>query len=492
MNFKKSEEKDEMLERLKDYDKNKDQIKHEKRKKEFLQEQREYGKFWEENTYVGKVLKDNDFQIFDVNQAQEDFRKVMGLDKITEIAGVYITTKFKKDMPVRTEHIERITKANYWNAFYQPIWENLSDADKIKALEWMFEVINEKYHLGIRQLDFFVPNYDDVEIVIERDLEYTKGLYDNVRNKLFINLDYLSKPLAYFEMPLTLAHEFMHARQHNYIKNYNFKNPVDFYTLSQTELGDIGFLGLTLEYKLDSATEYALYRICQSEKAAELMGLKTINKIKRLNQEKFGKNRLIDNRINAGFDNIKQEMLFEDTEKRGKDKHKRFVDSHGLLTNEEIILHGQSENLLKLIILKNFYESEKEALLYSQKETREQIDELIKKFNNDFSTYEEFWNVYGEKRQALDDEVDRLENCINEDDEKLGYIKSTFLLTLKYGKLPENFDEKTEFAPLNLIDEPKKLYSLPRWLHEDEDKNRKHLNSQKKKYEKVYEHFNEK
>ena len=222
------------------------------------------------------------------------------------------------------------------------------------------------------------------------------------------------------------------------------------------------------------------------------MGLKTINRIKRLNQEKFGKNRLIDNRINAGFDNIKQEMLFEDTEKRGKDKHKRFVDSAGLLTNEEIILHGQSENLLKLIILKNFYESEKEALLYSQKETREQIDELIKKFNNDFSTYEEFWNVYGEKRQALDDEVDRLENCINEDDEKLGYIKSTFLLTLKYGKLPENFDEKTEFAPLNLIDEPKKLYSLPRWLHEDEDKNRKHLNSQKKKYEKVYEHFNEK
>lgn len=477
-----NEQEDEMLAKMIYYDKNIDAIAHQKRQKEYLEEQRQYGEFLEENTYVGKVLKQNDYQIFDIHQAQEDFRKVMGLDRIKEIAGVYTTTKFKKDMPVKSEHIVKITKSNFWNAFYEPIWANLSDSEKIKSLEWMFETINEKYNLGIKNINYFANNNLGFDFVIKRDWEFLKGFYNHNYNILFLNLDFLKDPKAYFTIPCTLANELMHARQYKYIKNFDYKNPRDFYTLSQTDLGNISFVDLTLSYHLDYATEYALYGVSKSEKVAELMGLKTINKIRKLNLEQFGKNKLVDKSINSSFEIIKNEMLFSDTEKFGKGKHRRFEVTEGLITNEEIVLKGQSENLLKLIVLKNFYEYEKDALSYRQKFTKEQIDELIKKYNDDFSTYDEFLNEYGEKRQALYEEFERLENCIREDEEKISLIKATFLSTLKNGNLPENFDEKKEFEILNLIEEPNKKYSLPRWLHQDEDKKRKHINSQKRKF----------
>lgn len=482
MKFNKSEKSDEVLEKLKYYDKNKDIIAHQKRQKDYLEDQRNLGKFLENNTYVGKVLKENNYQIFDIHQAQEDFRKVMGLDKIKEIAGVYTTTKFKKDMAVKSEHIVKITKANFWNAFYEPIWKNLTDSEKIKSFEWMFETINEKYNLGIKHINYFINDDFGIDIVLKKDWEHLNGLYNFEQNMLFLNLDRLSKPNSYFAIPLTLAHELMHARQGKYVKNFDYKNPRDFYTLTQTELASISHVDLTLSYHLDYATEYALYRVSKSEKVAELMGLKTINKIRKLNQEQFGKNKLVDKNINNSFEIIKNEMLFSDTKKYGKGKHRRFEATDGIITNEEIVLKGQSENLLKLIVLKNFYESEKEALSYSQKFTKEQIDELIKKYNDDFSTYDEFLNEYGEKKQALDEEFERLENCIIEDEEKLSLIKATFLSTLKYGKIPENFDAKKEFEILNLIEEPNIVYSLPRWLHQDEDKKRKHINSQKRKF----------
>ena len=486
----KTDDVDKFVEKVKYYHEHKDEIKHQKRKEEYLTNQREYGEFLENNTYVGKILKENGYQIFDIRQAQEDFRKVMKLDKINEIAGVYHTTKFKKDMPVKTEHIERITKANYWNAFYEPIWENLSDSEKIKSLEWMFEDINEKYNLGIKQIDYFIPNdLDTLDMIPEKDLPNTGGAFvnseDNVEKILFLNLDFLSEPLSFFKMPATLAHELMHARQKKYVSNFNYENPRDFYTLSQTEFGKISFFELSLQYKLNDATEFALYRVCQSEKTAELMALKTISKFKKLNEQKFGKNKLIDKSIDASFNVLKNDILFEDTAKTGKKNHKRFEQTLGIVTNEQVVLHGQSENLLKLIILKNFYDFEKQALVYSQECTKKEIYSLKEDFKNNKIGFDEF----NKKSSDLKDEYDRLTFEIYDDEEKLSFIKSTFISTLKNGKLPEDFDEKKEFAVLNLIEEPKKEYSLPKWLHEDEDKKSKHINSQKKKYEKLFENI---
>ncbi|MBR4124291.1 MAG: hypothetical protein IKR12_01830, partial [Clostridia bacterium] len=120
------------------------------KQEKYIKEQKKFGKFLAKEKYAGKVLKQHGYEIFDIHQANEDFRKVMKLDEITEIAGVYVTKEKQKNGRNKTiEHIEPITKANFWNAFYLPIWKNLQDNEKIKSLEWFFETENEKRNLGI-------------------------------------------------------------------------------------------------------------------------------------------------------------------------------------------------------------------------------------------------------------------------------------------------------------------------------------------------------
>ena len=432
-------------------DENEQLFTHQERHQVYLEEQKTFGEFLEKNTFAGKVLKENGYQIFDVHQAQEDFRKVMGLDGITEIAGTYTTTKFENDMPIKTKHTKKITKSNFWNAFYEPIWKNLTVSEKIRSLEWMFERINQKYDLGIKRINYIIDNQMIDAVILENDWKNLKGAYNNKQNLLFLNLDFLLKSeISYFSVPLTLVHELMHARQHKYIKDFDFNRPKDFYTLSQTDRAKIPTLDLRFLYHLDYSTVYALYRTSKSEKAAELMGLKTINKILKLNQKDFEPNELIDRSINSTYKIIKNGILFGNLEIEKIENKKKIKPTEGIVLNEKAVLRGQSENLLKLVILKNYYEDKLDVI--------EQLNEqeISSKIKKQISSYKK----------------------------KLRMIKSTFMSTLKKGHLPEKFNAKKEFAVLNLIEEPEKVYSLPRWLQKDEDEKREHIESEKKKFEK--------
>ena len=462
---------EEYLEKFVYYAKHQKEFEHQKRKKEYDDEQKDFADYISKTLFSAKFLKENGYEIFDIHQANEDFRKVLKLDEINEIAGVYQTCKVYNGQKKFKEHIVPIKKQNFYNAFYQPIWENLTLAEKIKSLEWMFETINEEHKLGIKGIDYFPNNLMYAE-------EYMCGYFNSEDNSVYININYLTncvlKEDSYIRVPVHLAHELMHARQQKYANTYNFKNKTDFYTLSQTDLNKGDYETLSVEYGIDYATEFALYRTSLSEKTAELQAYKTIKKYIDINNKTFGKRKIIEN----DFKSYIWQMLFAETSQRKVGDKAIFEATPSIITNEEIVLKGQTEFLQKLLLLRLFYEYSIEDCNDCKDKTEKDLYKLEEQFLNGEITHEEYSKYNANNKEDLEFNDICIAKCI----EKLNFIKATFKQTLKTGKKPDDFDEKVEFEPLKLIDEPKLKYSLPRWLHELEDKNRKNIERQKKKF----------
>lgn len=436
MNEKETSE--EMIEKLKYYHEHKDEIERKKRIEDYLKEQTRVGKYFEKNYKAGRILAENGYQIFDLNQANQDFRKVLKLDEITEIAGIYDTIKRGKRVP----NIVPITKSNFYNAFYQPIWENLTLQERLKSIEWMFESICQSKNINIKCVSYFPSEISYLN---------ANGYFNNKDFTLFFNVNDVMKPkYSAFDIVSTMAHELMHARQAKYVKDLDYDNKyLDFYTLSQTELGhfDISILGLELGLnKIDYATRFALYRVCRSEKTAELEALKTMRKYQKLNEAKFGKNKS----VNMSLAQYTKRMLFgsKKTYKDKKDGKTHFYATDGLLANERKVLNGQHENLLKIIMLMNLYSIEIANLDLT--DSKQELEKVYSK-------------------QELEELMKNAEEETKLAEEKIALCKAAFLDTLELGKLPEYFTEK-EFEPLQIIDEPKSEWSLPKWLRCEEMK----------------------
>ena len=412
--------------------------------KEYEDEQSATADYLSKALLSGKVLKSSGYQIFDVHQANSDFRKVLKLDSINEIAGVYKTIEKNDGPKITNEHIVKIKKQNFYNAFYRPIWENLTLAEKVKSLEWMFETINEQKNLQVPGIKYFT---DDISVADDM------GYFDPEDNYLFLNLNDLDKKSSYIMLPVTLAHELMHARQEKYAKTINSNKKYDFYTISQTSLNLDNFDEISLEYGLDDATGFALYRTTLSEKTAALQALKTLKKYIELNSKQFGK----DKRTNSQFNAYVNETLFEEVDKKNNNSKVHLEPIFGIVTNEKVILKGQSEFLSKLLFLKTYYESH---LSLATKELLK-LEDLHEKGKICEENYKERQN------KLFDDS----EYCQN----KLKIIKRVFKRTLKTGVKPYNFDEEKEFEPLNIKKESESKYSLPKWLHKYEDEFNKKL-----------------
>ena len=225
----------------------------------------------------------------------------------------------------------------------------------------------------------------------------------------------------------------------------------DFYTLSNTPLGFVDFLDISLKFRLDDTTIFALYRSSLSEKTADLCGLKKMKKVLELNDKKYGR----DDKSWEMFEKIKNKTLFESTEYVKKTK--KFRQTEGIVTNENIILNGVSEELLKLLMLYNFYEIKIEECQKEKELQFKIIDEYRNEFNlsHDMSIFEDQEKTIS-KTMSLDKEINTYRD-------KNDSIVEIFHKTLKDGKFPDNFDENKEFEPLK-ISKQKRQNSLPKWL----------------------------
>ncbi len=401
----------------------------------YFENQKNFGEYLRDESFVGYILDKAGYQIYDLNQAHKNFREVLKLDQINEIAGVYKTRKDGKIV----EDIVSITKKNFWNAFYEPIWDNLNDADKIKALEWMFEDICETYNIKTKLT--YIPH-------CEEDNSIYGCFFSEDNSQLFLNLNYIND---LYDIVDTVAHELMHARQAKFAKFYDGKSQKDFYTISQLdENAEFNFNYTDMD--IEENVKRALYRTSQDEKAAELQGLKTILKYKKWNEEKFGKNKKIDRNVKKFKDQMLLDII---TDKKETD---------GIFTNEKITLKNQSENLLKLMMLKTYAED----ILYQVEDDLEDVKTNIKDLNQQYKLkvinnkqYSKKIDEYNEKLKMLKEER-KTYIC------KIEYIKSTFVYTLDNGKLPDDFEAEKEFSILKIKVGPKNENSLPKWLRDDE------------------------
>ena len=421
-------------------------------RKDYFYNQSLYGEFMQKTLFAGKMLKENGIAIFDTNQANKNFRNLLGLDDIKEIAGVYETVENGE----KVQKIESIRKDNFYNAFHMPIWKNLSVADKVKSLEWMFENICEKYNIDLKHITY-IPYPDDME---DYDALYGFFIYpvddeDYFKPYLFINLNNIDSigPGLFIT---TIAHELMHARQ--YIYRNSMKNIDSLYNMYLHYESDGSYFERA-SLKLDNATRFAFYKVCQIEKDAELQAIKYYLKYLKYNREKFGPNQ----EDNTEFEDIVDEALFDygGTRKRGQKTY--FNVAQGILTNEEIILKGQSTNLLKLSLFMKITECQIEDYAFAI----EDCQMLIRRAKSDArkkliskEKAEKAVEEYTKDLQEL-----RIEKSIYV--EKLRTAKSAFMDTIHNGKLPDYFPE-SNFELVGIKDKENKP-KLPKWLEQNKD-----------------------
>ena len=270
----------------------------------------------------------------------------------------------------------------------------------------------------------------------------------------------------------TLAHELTHARQQQIAVDMDLTQKHTFEELAQTDLGNFDYFMLGIELSLDEATSFALYRVSQTEKMAEINALKYLKRYIDINKKTFGGN----SEITKKFEQLKHQILFSGTKKYKEDGKEHFVGTHGILTNEQVVLKGQSENLLKLIMLKNFYTNKILEFNNKKELLNNQINFLQSAFEENIITQEEL----DKNREKIEEKIKMFNYEISEAKDDIKYIKSVFMDTLENGALPKYFD-KHDFDVLNILDAPKSQFSLPKWLRKDEIKYNKNKAEEAKK-----------
>lgn len=412
----------------------------------FVESQKEYGENIAELYYVGRVLKKNGFEIYDIDQAQKNFRQIMKLDKIDELDGYY---QENKNGDIK-EHFVSITKENFYNAFYEPIWFRLQENEKIKALEWLFEYIKNKHNLDVK-----------ITYLPKEQLFASSGTmgisYDEMRNgkrvgKIYVNLNQIPYYISPNDLIVTIVHELEHAKQKRFIKNYD-NHKKDFYTISQLSKyysDKFNLDDIPLDVNDKKILERALYRICEAEKSAELQGIKVLQKIIKQNEKDFGYNE----NITLNFKRLMRELLIGDNPMDIK-------QTDGLFTNEYVVLKGQGDNILKLMMLKTHYEEIKKIAEKAINYATYQKDKLFQKKLSEQITLKEYMNSKEEFDISLKENTKIFENA----KDKIEEIKNAVAETYKNGVLPEEFDISKECEVLNITDE--KSSKFPKWLNEE-------------------------
>ena len=436
------------------------------RKDAYNKNMAEYFEYIKTRTFVGQVLVENGYDIFDVNQAEHDFRKIMGLDKITEIAGVYYSNQIDSDGAKETkQNIISIGKGNFWQAFYSPIWKNLTPAEKIKSLEWMMESINQQYDLNLKPMQY-IPEFGDDSSLI--------GFYSIDKNRIYINLNFVLSMESAYEGIVAIGHETTHARQHKNIPYLKDGQKTDVYTLALSQQ-----IFNKSNFSVKGASEednYALYRISPLEKVAELQGIKYMRKYKRLNEQVFGKNTDVDFEVKL----VEQRTLFGIAKARIVNGKEKYGKMFGILANENFVLKGVDKAVIKLLLL------QKQTI---NKRT-EAKNELSKCFNDISVCKKNFANGKISRQQCVKQcaqyqkQADILRQQIFDLEFDLSYYIDVAKKTLQTGSLPEKFDTH-RFDCLNIDDSKNSKYSFPKWLRKEEDDYKKYVKRQNIRFEKM-------
>src|SRR5574344_1470785 len=405
---------------------------------EYNKQLEKFGKYLENMTLAGSILKKNGYQIFDVNQASQDFRKVMKLDEINSFSVKYCAVQDGK----RAYKTLEINRQNYWNAFYETIWNKLDIQKKLLATEWLFEAIVKQYDINTRGLRYFPRTRE----------EFNNCGYSSCDKRpiVFFNIDLtFFKQYDVYATINVIVHELEHIKQQMYISAVGSQKNNDFYTKYLENIYYYGILSDQGLLNLDREKQCQYYFCLPYEKSAELQSFKRILKYKELNEQKFGKNET----INKNVDKYISEGLF-DKGHREKPKNGKYYyyPASGIIYNERHTFNGHADVPMKIFMLRNL----NSGLYFDADANLEQRkSELEKVKQNKTASQDELSKALHGVKEAKDRKIE----IFNKDQK----YKKAFNYFLKYNKLPKDFDKK-EFDMLGIDDS--KTVELPRYLKE--------------------------
>ena len=399
--------------------------------------------------WAEKKLAENGYETGNLTQIKANFRKFMQLDRMTEFTGTY---NVKVDGKTVKQQV-LITKLNFFNAFYEPIWKNLGVNERIKSIEWMYETINEKYQLGLKELSVFKYAVDKSISKYSNSSATIQGMFYPDKKEIYLRLNAIEYVDTYpFYIVFILAHELTHAIQFKLGKQMDMSKKHTYSELAQTNMGWFSYVDLINDYNISKTTAYALYKTCQLEKFADLNALKIVKEYIDKNEKCFGVNK----KIRDYFEGLKDKILFSTDGYYG-------YSLNGTVTCEKVVLKGQGETLFKLIMLKNYHSYK----LWELNKQHEMLEKQINKIKNEYQTNKISKGEWLKKNEKLQEKITQIKSLISSTEDEIAYAKYAFMETISSWKLPKDFDE-SKFDVLNMLDEPKSEYCLPEWLREDE------------------------
>src|SRR5574344_937430 len=254
---------------------------------EELKRQKQYGIFLQNNLIAGKILKKNGYKIFNINEANQDFRKIMKLDDIQSFDASYVKDSKGKQVDKNIT----ISKQNFWNAFYGPIWNNLDLQKKLLSVEWLFNEINQKNGLQMKGITY-LPEDIALRNMNGYSAPNNPYIFFSIDNNLFASGSQLGSVGV-------IAHELEHKKQELYIKKYQNQNVNDLFSqyLKAKYIED-GVLPEIFLFLSNDKRKIAYYKCLPDEKDARFQECKTLLKYRALNTKQFGADKKADRLLN--------------------------------------------------------------------------------------------------------------------------------------------------------------------------------------------------
>jgi hypothetical protein len=413
------------------------------------------------NTYVGRKLKEKGFEYYSCDEANDIFCKSIVHTDSKDLLGIFRYEGDDKDLGEIT-----INQGNYYRGFFEPIWINLSTEEKCLLSYWMVKSLCKEKGLPDIKVSFVCKDHLNTGM-------QTYGYALSQKKLIYINIDRILEDDNPYLLINTIAHEMTHINQYYniYLKQRSMK--INAYnTLYNkaiiTAIAVNDYIALNNQ-NMDNMKIGALYSTQPEEYGAQSVGVREILKIKRANEEFFGKLPIIDKNV---LDTIYYSMFSYGIENNKLE----FID--GFKLNEEF-LHNKKNLIDRITVLKDM----DILAFYGAKLNKKEIEDLsndIKLPKNQRDEYKTLAKNYDILIKEINDEISylntNLQSIINTGKVIKGFNYKLLNLTNtekvpRINKLnPTKHNEIGEATKLFLKNKKKILKDI--YSHEDTEKSK--------------------
>jgi hypothetical protein len=407
-----------------------------------------------ESSNIAKVIKENGYSYSSPLEANSIYiNNILNVKNYEYLLGTIKTKNYPNGI--------NITPNTFYYAYYEPIWSNLSFAEKVLITYWNINYVAKSYGLPKIQL-CVIPFKPDL-------LSNTfSGISLNNEKMIYINPSVLADDYPY-ELITTIAHELYHLKQFHILDSQNINKDDSEKFINQQEQSNLSefykIINNNLFYNFDfnsdilknlehrKYVEYAIYKTNIVEESAENVGIRTLIRYKRINDKVFGKDKEIDENTNFMLDFMINSQEYD------KDGN---IKPNGLYSCQKYVGDSKEINRISYCIYRN-----DSKLIDIINENTSLNNKLSKK------------GISSTEKQEILSKINKNEEIANNLQKDYKILESNFINLLKNKKEKRNFD-KSIYKNYNLsIEEDVHKKSKKGIRHEEINLIKKNLGKEK-------------